>query len=234
MKNLFERKEMKYRLTKDQAKSFESILASWLVPDAYPEYDICSVYFDSKDWNLFRKSLDKPEYKEKLRLRSYGTPDENDPVFLEIKKKFQGVVYKRRIDLTLHEAKEFLDKQPEGHTVSEKEISWLLKKEDLEPKIYVSYHRKAWTWVDDPELRITLDNKVRWRAEDLDLKDGMEGEDLFDDDENAYILEIKSTTNFPIVLVRTLNALGIRPASVSKAGLAYSRLLERGVIHGLS
>lgn len=232
MKKLFERKEMKYSLTKAQAESFQEILSAWLVPDQYPEYDIASLYFDNDNFDLMRKSLDKPHYKEKLRMRSYGTPrDEKAPVFLEIKKKFEGIVYKRRIDLPLDEARDFID-HPTGDSVSEKEIGWLLKKDQLEPRIYISYHRKAWTWIDDPDLRITIDSHVQWRVDDLDLKDGMKGEELFDDD--FRILEIKSTTNFPILLVRTLKALNIEPCSVSKAGRAYTKLLERGYVHGIS
>lgn len=234
MKKLFERKEMKYRLNRAQADRLISILSPWLVPDAYPDYEICSVYFDNSQWNLFRKSIDKPVYKEKLRLRSYGIPrSSKDPVFLEIKKKLAGIVYKRRMDLTLEEARAFI-RSPQSGTgdVSAMEIENMMISYDLQPRLFVAYHRRAWTWLDDPDLRITLDDSIRWRAERPALEEGDEGELLFD--ENTYVLEIKSTVNFPIVLIRTLRELGIQPASVSKAGLAYTKMLERGMIHGIS
>lgn len=223
---------MKYRLTPAQARDFVALLSNWLVPDAYPEYEIHSVYFDDHNWDLFRKSIDKPNYKEKLRLRSYGpVRNPKDPVFLEIKKKFAGIVYKRRIDLTYEQAQQFIQ-HPKGLNVTGKEISWMLEHQHLEPKLFVSYHRKAWTWVDDPDLRITLDSNIQFSRQDLNLESDRKREELFD--EETYILEIKSTRNFPIVLIRTLKELGILPASISKAGFAYKKCLERKEIYGLA
>ncbi|MCF0245577.1 MAG: polyphosphate polymerase domain-containing protein [Ileibacterium sp.] len=229
MKKLFERKEMKYRLTKAQAVLLQDVLSAWLVPDAYPEYDIRSVYFDNDNWDLFRKSANKPFFKEKLRLRSYGCAvNGSDPVFLEIKKKFNGVVYKRRVDLLLKEAMAFMD-QEGVHSITGMEIQWLMKHDHLRPKLSVAYHRKAWTWVDDPDLRITIDDQFSWRHSHLSLDADERDEKLFDDD--TCILEIKSSKNFPILLIRTLKELDIQKTSISKAGRAYQLFRERDLIH---
>lgn len=209
MKKLFERKEMKYRLTAEQAKAFVKRLEPDLVPDQYPDYVIRSLYFDDQDWTFMRKSIEKPAYKEKLRLRRYETGN----AFLELKKKSLGIVYKRRIDAD----------DVNEDSISAKEIGNTLAK-GIEPRLYVSYHRLAWTWKDDPDLRITLDDQIQYRVNDLNLDDSPANIKLFH--EKEYILEIKSTRNFPLALVRTLKDLEIWPCSVSKAGMAYKQWKE--------
>ena len=90
----FNRYEHKYKL---DTKTFNKVLE---IMDEHMEldshcgehslYTIANIYYDTKDNSLIRESLSKPAYKEKLRLRSYGVPDMDSKVFLEIKKKYRN------------------------------------------------------------------------------------------------------------------------------------------------
>lgn len=108
MQTVFRRYEKKYRLTPGQYTGIRRALEGWMQPDRFYRSQIRSIYFDTPDRRLVRRSLEKPVYKEKLRLRSYGLPGAEDPVFVELKKKYQGVVYKRREVMTLREAEAYL------------------------------------------------------------------------------------------------------------------------------
>ena len=93
----FERRELKYRITDAQRAALEAAFDARMVPDEHGESTICNIYYDTADYRLIRASLEKPAYKEKLRLRSYGVTEPGGEVFLELKKKYKGIVYKRRI-----------------------------------------------------------------------------------------------------------------------------------------
>lgn len=97
VKYSFERCEKKYFLTPLQQEFLLCRMSRHMSADRYGKYKICNIYYDADDWRLIRASIDKPVYKEKLRVRSYGVPDEGGSVFVELKKKYDGVVYKRRI-----------------------------------------------------------------------------------------------------------------------------------------
>lgn len=105
---VFKRYEKKYLLSLDQYHALISRIITRLRPDQYGKHSICNLYFDSGDFSLIRRSLEKPAYKEKIRLRSYGVPGPGDQVFLELKKKYDGVVYKRRVAMTLADARRYL------------------------------------------------------------------------------------------------------------------------------
>ena len=108
---VFERVERKFLLTPSQYEGMMRVLPEYMQADQYGESTILSLYLDTADSLLIRRSLEKPVYKEKLRLRSYGVPGDGDNVFLEVKKKVQGVVYKRRICLPLARAMECLARE---------------------------------------------------------------------------------------------------------------------------
>ena len=114
--NVFARKELKYRLTASQDRFLREALAPYVRPDQYGESTICNIYYDTPDFRLIRKSIEKPVYKEKLRLRSYGPAGPDDNTFLELKKKYKGIVYKRRICLPEQDAMNYLSgKSPADH-----------------------------------------------------------------------------------------------------------------------
>lgn len=83
--NTFQRMEIKYLLTSQQTDAVLQKITGFMIEDEYSRQTICSLYCDSPDDILARISLDKPVYKEKLRLRAYGTPTDSSPVFLEIR-----------------------------------------------------------------------------------------------------------------------------------------------------
>lgn len=105
---VFKRKEVKYRLDAQQVAAFRKAISGRMEHDAYGVSDIKSLYYDTLNHSIIARSMEKPIYKEKLRLRAYGRPEDESRVFLELKKKFKGIVYKRRIGLTYGAAKAFM------------------------------------------------------------------------------------------------------------------------------
>ena len=122
----FARVEKKYMLTRTQRGALLNRIASHLEADAHPTYTICNIYYDTDDYRLIRASIEKPVYKEKLRVRSYGVPGEGDTVFVELKKKFDGVVYKRRVTTELSMVEPFLTGLLKKDTFGQigQEIDW--------------------------------------------------------------------------------------------------------------
>ena len=106
--NIFQRHEVKYLVDSRQRALIEQAFRMYMAPDPHGESTICNVYYDTPDYRLIRHSLEKPVYKEKLRMRSYGTVSDRDTVFLELKKKYRGVVYKRRIQLPQWQAEAYM------------------------------------------------------------------------------------------------------------------------------
>ncbi|MBR3381850.1 MAG: polyphosphate polymerase domain-containing protein [Clostridia bacterium] len=225
---IFERKEIKYHLTKQQHDELLRLIAEHIAPDMHGLTTICNIYFDTPDSRLVRESIEKPLYKEKLRLRCYGVPNAESPAFLELKKKFRGIVYKRREILPYDEAMDFLvgGKRPERRSQIFEEIDWVLHfYRGLAPAMALFYDRIAFVGVEDPEFRVTFDNNILYRTEDLDLSHGAYGTPLLDKD--TYIMELKISEAMPLWLTEALDKLKIFPASFSKYGTAYGQLLQR-------
>ena len=212
IQSCFKRCEQKYLLTRAQYKAFKQGMAQYMIPDLHPRYSVRNVYFDTEHNDLIRASLEKPVYKEKLRLRSYGVPGSGNPVFVEIKKKFQGVVYKRRITVSLQDAAGYLAGTPvsDGSQIS-REIDWFLHLYRPEPKVFIAYEREDYAAADGGELRITFDHALRARSRDLDLRLGDHGVLLLDD--ALRLMEIKIPGAAPLWLARLLSENGIFPTS---------------------
>lgn len=219
----FKRYEKKYLLKEEQYQAIRERLKGKAETDSYGLTTICNIYYDTDDFYLIRESLEKPDYKEKFRVRSYGVPDGDSTVFLEIKKKYDGVVYKRRISLSYNEAMNYLGKgiPPENKSQIFKEIDWLLNFYKAKPKVFIAYDRIAMYGVQDEELRITFDTAIRSRFEDLDLAMGDSGRLLLP--KGNYLMEIKAAGAMPLWLARTLSELEIMPVSFSKYGNVYKR-----------
>ena len=218
----FKRKEKKYLLNRKQYEALRLRMQPYMQEDQYGLTTIMSIYYDNDDFQLIHRSIEKPLYKEKFRLRSYGVPKEGTKVFAEIKKKYDGIVYKRRVTAPMSEMRQFLEgkwKLPDNEQVQQ-EILWMLKRYRLEPKVLVMYDRLALFGIEDPSLRITFDSNLRYRTEDLDLTHGSFGE-LFEP-EDFYIMEIKFPQSTPLWLVRILDELHIYPGSFSKIGTVFS------------
>ena len=227
IQTVFERTETKYIITLGQRRRLLELISRYIKADEYGESTVCSLYFDTDDYRLIRSSLDKPVYKEKLRLRSYSTPKQESKVFLELKKKYSGVVYKRRETLRYREAMGYLRTGVAPvDTQIMREIDWAMRYyKGLKPKMFIAYDRTAFYSKTDHELRITFDKNVRYRTDDLDLASGSYGERILDHDK--CIMDIKALNSMPLWLVDALGALGILPGSFSKYGTAYAREIQR-------
>lgn len=226
IQKVFNRIEKKYLLNKEMAEELIKRISSHIKSSKYPYTKICNIYFDTDNKELIRKSIEKPIYKEKIRLRSYGVPNEEDKVFLEIKKKFKGIVTKRRIPVTLKEAYEYLENGiiPEKDKQIFKEIDYCFKRYNLVPSIYISYERYSYQEKENKDLRITFDTNIISRDYDLRLEKGSYGINLIDNE--TYIMEIKSINSMPLWLTHTLADLEIYPTSFSKYGKIYQKKLE--------
>ena len=228
----FKRTEKKYLLTSEQYDALWEGMAPYLEPDEYPRSTVCSIYYDTDDYRLIRHSLDAPVYKEKLRLRSYNVPGEQDPVFVELKKKFKGVVYKRRVCLPARKAAAWLNgESPPGEDGQMiREIDWFLHSVQPRAKVYLACDRYAWRAKDDPELRITFDRELRWRETELDLCAGDRGEPLLP--AGQVLMEIKTPAAAPLWLAHLLSELKIFPVSFSKYGTCYKEHILNEYIFG--
>jgi len=225
----FNRRETKYLLTAEQADAFLRETKPLLSRDKYGEYTICNLYLDTDDFYFIERSLDRPAYKEKLRIRSYGNADRNTKIFFEIKKKSRGVVYKRRIVIPFAEAEDYVERniRPpslDGFVPNQifEEIDYLMKKYSPEPKLYLAYDREAYFMTERPEIRITFDKNIRGRWKNITLTSDENAELLDTGIENYRVMEIKSGRAIPIEITEILSKLKIYPVSFSKYGRIYT------------
>lgn len=220
---IFKRIEKKYRLTLTQKQLLLDQVGEHLTPDEHGESTICSLYLDTPDYLLIRNSIDAEAYKEKLRLRSYGTPNPDSSVFLELKKKYQGVVYKRRVVMTLREAEVYLETGvlPMDSQIM-REIDYAMAfYHRPKPAMMIVYERDAYYVKGMPNLRITFDRAVRYRDHDLKLEAGPQGTTIIPPD--TVLMEIKTDGAMPVWLSHALDHCGILPTSFSKYGTAYQK-----------
>jgi SPX domain protein involved in polyphosphate accumulation len=226
---IFKRYELKYLLSDQQRMQIENAFAEHMTPDVHGHSTILSLYLDTPDYLLVRRSIEKPLYKEKLRLRSYGVADSDTTVFVELKKKYDSVVYKRRIGMTVQETNSYLhSRQPAGESQIAREIDYCVHLyEHLAPKVLLSYEREAFYANDDADFRITFDENILWRDYDLDLTSGVYGTPIL---QPGYsLMEIKTAGAIPLWLVRILSENRIYKTSFSKYGNAYRMMVEAGL-----
>lgn len=220
-RSIFQRTEIKFLITNEQKEKLMKLFEEKMTEDKYGKSTICNIYYDTDSYLLIRRSIEKPLYKEKLRLRSYGTPNNDSTVFIELKKKYDSVVYKRRISTSLSEAESYLSAENKhSNTQIGKEINYMFARyEGLSPKVFISYEREAFYSVDDPDLRMTFDTNILWRTTDLSLKNGVYGTSLLPND--RVLLEVKSAKNLPLWLTSFLSENRIFKTSFSKYGNVY-------------
>lgn len=226
----FQRYEKKFILTETQYKKLLPILYEYMNEDKFckngENYNIYSIYYDTLDNQVIRHSINKPYYKEKLRLRSYKAPiGENDKVFLELKKKINGIVNKRRATLTLKEAYKFLEDRIRPKSLDFlnnqvlDEIEYYLNNNKVSPRVYISYSRKAFFGKNDKDFRITFDSNILGRRDNLSLQLGLYGENILPRD--SYLMEVKILGAIPIWLSKTMSELEIYNTHFSKYGSEY-------------
>lgn len=221
----FARFETKYLLTPRQYEAVRRAVRAHMQPDIYAEYPIHNIYYDTDDYTLIRLSLEKPVYKEKLRARSYGDVTDGSTVFAELKKKYKGEVYKRRIVLTAGEAADYLNRgvKPAQDNQIRREIDWFLMRNEVKPRVFIGYDREAYAGRDDPETRVTFDTRMRWRTDRLDLRLGGSGRPLIPGDE--ILMEAKLPGVAPLWLARVLSDAGAVRTSFSKYGTCYKSFI---------
>lgn len=224
--NTFKRYEKKYMLNKRQYEDITKTLTQHTTPDKFGTYSICNLYFDTDSYEIIRRSIEKPVYKEKLRVRSYGIPNKDDIVFFELKKKYKKEVFKRRIALTIKEYEDYIYngiKPTKSHQILS-EIDYYINMYKPYPRIYIAYEREALIGINNKNLRITFDKNIRYRQSALSLRNGDDGTRILDDDK--CIMEIKILGAMPIWLSHLLTSMKIYPQSFSKYGYCYQNYLH--------
>lgn len=222
---IFKRYELKYLLTAQQKAEMLQAMAPYMRLDRYGRTTIRNLYFDTDNYRLIRRSLEKPAYKEKLRVRSYRAPAPDDPVFVELKKKYQSVVYKRRLILPEREARRcFQSGAPlPVHSQIADEIEYFRRYYGpLYPTVFLSYEREAYAAMDGGDFRVTFDENIRYRQHELSLGSAAYGTALLP--EGRTLMEIKTASGMPLWMSHTLNELQVYKTSFSKYGEAYCDL----------
>lgn len=221
----FKRFEKKFLLNPMQYRIIKAEIDKHFYPDKYGETKICNLYYDTPGFTLISRSIDKPPFKEKLRLRTYGVPFDDSTSFLEVKRKFDGVVYKRRIHMPYIEALNYYTNN-KNETQITKEIDYLFDLyKGIAPRLYISYDRSAFFDKKNKDIRVTFDKNITWRDYDLDLRLGSYGDLLLPD--GYAVMEIKVPKTAPLWLVRLLSEQKVYSTSFSKVGTAYKTMIAK-------
>ena len=229
----FKRYEKKYLLSPEAYARLRQRLDPYIEPDEYVRSTVCSVYYDSADYRLIRHSIEAPVYKEKLRLRAYNVPGPEDTVFVELKKKYKGVVYKRRVGMTARQAEDYLSGRAPAPEDSQmiREIDWFIKMNRPRPKAFIACDREAWRSKEDPELRVTFDKNIRCRETELSLTAGSQGEPLLGP--GQVLMEVKIPGAAPLWLAHMFSELALYPTSFSKYGTCYQEKILKDFTDGV-
>ncbi len=263
---VFKRYEMKYMMTRRQKKAVLEAMLPYMKLDEFGHTTIRNVYFDTDNYILVRHSIEKPVYKEKLRIRSYKQAGAQDKVFIELKKKYDDVVYKRRESLSQLETLEWLVSGtpfPKATQIGN-EIDYFFRLyQTLKPKVFLSYEREAFYAHVRPgeicqpgltdarrassesllgsnvhvrpgeicqpgltgssDFRVTFDENILARQEELSLSKEVWGEPLIDEDK--VLMEIKTSGGIPLWMTHVLAREKIYKTSFSKYGTAYEKMI---------
>ena len=223
IQHTFRRIEKKYVLTEETAARVMERLLPYMDKDQYGRHTIRTIYYDTGDYALIRHSLQRPVYKEKFRLRGYSAAEDEQVTFAELKKKYRGVVYKRRVAGGEQDVDRLLrGGWLEGEDAqTQREIHWFLNAYRPMPRVFIGYERDALFGREDPLLRVTFDRHIRWREDDLTLAAGDGGTLVLPDD--PVVMEVKMADAAPLWLARLFSELGVYPTSFSKYGACYLR-----------
>lgn len=225
---VFNRTEIKYLLTDADKDALLAIIGNYMDSDPYNKdgktYSICNLYLDTPSDELIIKSLEKPVFKEKIRLRSYGTVKLTDTVYLESKKKFDSVVNKRRTPVILQDAYKYFEDgtlpiNPKTNHQVLKEIDYIMHFYPLKPKVFISYDRLAFFEKGNSDFRLTIDTNIQTRQTDLGLEIPASGQQLLEP--GTWLMEAKAYKAFPLWFVQFLSSRKIFSTSFSKYGAEY-------------
>ena len=222
---IFKRYELKYLLTAMQKEQLLEVMKPYMELDQYGHSVIRNIYYDTDTYRLIRHSLEKPVYKEKLRVRSYAKADGKSPVFVELKKKYRSVVYKRRMALPEQQANDWLSGKipcPKESQIS-REIDYFRSfYETLHPVVCLSYEREAFYSLGGDDFRVTFDENILFRTNDLSLESKIYGTPLLQN--RQLLMEVKTPGGIPLWMTHFLTEQRISKTSFSKYGAAYQLL----------
>lgn len=231
---VFQRTELKFLLTTEQKKKILEEMETYMALDQYGRTTIRNIYFDTDDYRLIRRSIEKPVYKEKLRIRSYQKATPNSTVFVEVKKKYKSVVYKRRLPLTEEAAMDWVTgkMQCREDTQISREIDYFLGfYKTLHPVVFLSYEREAYYCKDGGDFRVTFDDRILCRQEELSLEADIWGTPLLP--EGKVLMELKCAGGIPLWMIKVLSRERIYKTSFSKYGTAYQTIIFPKIQGGL-
>jgi len=222
MEKSFKRHEIKYLITINQYINLINYLSDKVEKDVFYKSTIYNVYYDTDNFELIRKSIEKPIYKEKLRIRSYDKPTLDSSVYVELKKKYDHIVYKRREKIAYKYIlnNSFLECV---ETQIDKEIKYFNDfYGGLTPKMFLSYEREAFYFKDDKQIRITFDTNIKYRTENVNLLPSISDIKLLPN--NLVLMELKLPFSIPYDLAKYLSSEKIFKTSFSKYGTAYKQI----------
>ncbi len=226
VQTVFKRYELKYIITREQKERILAAAGQYLLPDTWGRSTVRNIYFDTDTYLLIRRSIEHPVYKEKLRMRSYATAAGEDTVFVELKKKYRHVVYKRRLPLPLGAAMEAVCGRvpfPRDTQIA-RELAYAVDHYGtLHPTVFLSYDREAFYAADGTDFRVTFDERILARCEDISLGAEPGGTPLLD--EGQVLMELKCAGGMPLWISHLLTRERIFKTSFSKYGAAYARLI---------
>lgn len=231
---VFRRYELKYLLTQEQKEKILKAMEPYMALDQYGRTTIRNIYFDTDNYRLIRRSIERPVYKEKLRIRSYNRASPESTVFVELKKKYESVVYKRRMSLTEEDAMDWVTGRMhcrERSQISNEIDYFLAYYETLHPVVFLSYEREAYYCQSDGDFRVTFDDNILCRREQLSLESDVWGTPLLE--EGKVLMEIKCAGGIPLWMAHTLSEAQIYKTSFSKYGKAYETLIYPNIKGGL-
>lgn len=231
---VFDRVEKKYLISSEQKKKLQKIVKKHMQQDGYYKSEVINLYFDNDNYDLIIQSIDHPEFKEKLRARSYGGYDR---VFIEIKTKIKGrddnIGYKRRVMITHQDFDELVSHKTTLVELSKrsvenrndlqiaKEADYLIEHFNLKPKILITYNRESYKG--ENGLRITFDTNLKYRNKKIDLSKGKRDKIYFKSKPNT-IMEIKAHGVIPLWLTKVMAEEKVYPQQFSKIGKVYERI----------
>ncbi len=219
----FKRYELKYMLNIEKYNKLLDVMQGYMKQDEYGRHTIRNIYYDTDDYLLIRRSLEKPMYKEKLRVRSYG---DSETVFVELKKKYKGVVYKRRLKMTDTEAEHLLldtDAKGDSSQICNEILYFKKFYNNLRPKVRLNYEREAFFGLEDANFRMTFDHNVRIHKYETEHDFSAKKYPVIDGD--CVLLEVKTEKGLPFWLLKFFEENEVYKTSFSKYGTAYNNWL---------
>ncbi|MBO5426110.1 MAG: polyphosphate polymerase domain-containing protein [Lachnospiraceae bacterium] len=223
---VFKRYEIKYLITTEQRQKLVNEMSPYMQLDKYGHSTISNIYYDTDTYLLIRRSIEKPVYKEKLRIRSYGLDNPSNMVFVELKKKYNHTVYKRRIMLRKNEATAWLNDKVYNldNTQISQEINYFIDYyKTLHPTVFLSYEREAFFSKNGSDFRITFDENILCRENNLSFEEKASGIPILPN--NMILMEIKCSGGIPLWMTNLLSKEKIYKTSFSKYGEAYRTII---------